>query len=457
MQMHGLVLPPHRIPYNPAMFQDVFENAVGDDDRDWVDDYPYEPIAGEPHQRGPVAALLWGAFLGCSWTWIIGMVFPALLLRDYGLKGWLAFAVPNVLGAAAMGTVLYKPGLSAGLVRKHAVACHNFSVVTIAFHLYVVAWLFTGLFGFASIPMIVAAVGVCVGLGTRDRKAAMLFVAVGVAALSWACFAWATQAPGAWDLASWAPDRPRLSTTDLYYFIPSSVLGFLLCPYLDLTFHRARYNTTGKGTGPAAFLFGFGVVFFSMIVFSVCYGAQLLPFIQGDPDAKLPTVWLVVLGIHLTAQAAFTITIHAREAIEDRVTGGISMPWLIGACGVAMVLGFIVRIDDLPTHRMTGGLSWGEAGYRGLLLFYGTVFPAYVWLIMIPTRRPLTRMGFEIRTGVYAISCSFIFVMGWISFVQGDTYLTPFIFVLLLFSRAVVQLLPTQKPGDQDNDDTRRR
>ncbi|XAM00887.1 hypothetical protein OT109_05775 [Phycisphaeraceae bacterium D3-23] len=417
-----------------------------------VDDYPLEPLPEDPHQRGPFAALLWGAFLGCSWTWIIGMVFPAMLLRDYGLRGWAAFAIPNVVGAAAMGTVLFKPTWSADIVRKHAVACHNFSVVTIAFHLYVITWLFTGLFGFAAVPMIVVAVGLCVGLGIRSRNnSAMLYVAVGVAVLSLGCFAWATKAPGAWDLAQWSPASPRLSHTDFLYFIPCSVLGFLLCPYLDLTFHRARINTAG-GAGPSAFAFGFGVVFFAMIIFSVCYGAQLLPFIAGDPEAVLPGLWLALLGIHLTIQAAFTLTIHARETIEDRVTGGISLPWLIGACGIAIVLGFAVQIDDLPSKPMTGGLSWGEAGYRGFLLLYGTVFPAYVWLIMIPTgRRPLTRLSFEVRTGIYALSSALAFALAWIAFVRGDTFLVPYIFGLLIVCRIAIQLLPTQKP-DPDLD-----
>ncbi|MFI4859832.1 MAG: hypothetical protein ACIAXF_04020 [Phycisphaerales bacterium JB063] len=418
-----------------------------------VDDYPLEPTPEDPHQRGPVAALLWGAFLGCSWTWIIGMVFPALLLRDYGLKGWAAFALPNVIGAAAMGTVLFKPSWSADIVRKHAVACHNFSVVTIAFHLYVITWLFTGLFGFAAVPMIVAAVGACVGLGMRNRNTAMLYVAVGVALLSWGCFVWGTIAPGAWDLAQWSHLNARLTHIDFLYFIPCSVLGFLLCPYLDLTFHRARINTQGSA-GPSAFAFGFGVVFFLMIIFSVCYGAQLLPFIAGDPDAVLPGIWLVLLGVHLTIQAAFTLTIHARETLEDRVTGGISLPWLIGACGIAIVLGFAVRIDDLPVKAMTGGLSWGEAGYRGFLLLYGTVFPAYVWLVMIPTGRgPLTPLGFEIRTGIYALSSALAFALAWISFVQGDTFVVPYIFGLLIVSRIAIQCLPTQKYTDAGYDD----
>src|SRR3954471_24793497 len=52
------------------------------------------------------SALNWAAFLGASWTWCIGMFLPVLLIRDYGPSMWWAFAVPNVIGAAAMGWIL---------------------------------------------------------------------------------------------------------------------------------------------------------------------------------------------------------------------------------------------------------------------------------------------------------------------------------------------------------------
>jgi hypothetical protein len=32
------------------------------------------------------------------------------------------------------------------------------------------------------------------------------------------------------------------------------------------------------------------------------------------------------------------------------------------------------------------GLSPGEAVYRGMMVFYGLIFPAYIWLCAIPTR-----------------------------------------------------------------------
>ena len=429
--------------------------------------YPHQPAPGAPLTRGPAAALLWGAFLGCSWTWIIGMIFPAMLLRDYGLPGWVAFATPNVLGAAAMGAVLYKPQWSVHLVQRHLIACHNFTVVTVAFHLYVIAWLFSSLFGLAAMPMMVIAIGLCVALGMRNRASAMLWVAAGVWLISIGCFVWAVSAggsggaggvgadQGAWSLASWQPQSPRLSERDLWYFLPCSVLGFLLCPYLDLTFHRARINTTPK-TGVFAFALGFGGVFFTMIIFSLVYGAQLLPLLEGQPGAGLPRFWLIPLAIHLTLQAGFTITVHVREAIEDHASGGLaSLPWMVAAGGIAIVMGFIAKLTGLPDPqtlggalgRLAGDLSWGETGYRAFLLLYATVFPAYVWLVMIPARRRLSPLGKELRNALYAICCAIAYALGWMAFVLGRPGGVPIIFGVLIAARLAIEFLPRQKDG----------
>jgi len=411
--------------------------------------YPYQPEPGEPLTRGAGAAVLWGAFLGSSWTWVIGMVLPALLLRDYGLLGWIAFAVPNVLGATAMGAVLYRPAWSVAIVRKHAAACQQFSVITVAYHLFVVAWLFGRLFGLAAVPMLVVAIALCATIGFRNRRSAMLIVAAVVTLLSWGCFSWATQGPGAWALTQWAWPAEgvnRLTTFDLWMFVPCALTGFALCPYLDLTFHRARINTS-PGTGVAAFAFGFCVVFCLMIVFSICYGGQLLPFVAGESDAELAGFWLVLLGLHLSLQAGFTITVHVRELIED---ASANRPWLVAAGGVAILLGLLARLSTLPASPITGGLTWGEAGYRGFLLFYGTIFPAYVWLVMIPTRGRLTPRARSIRRSLFAGSCGLTYVLGWLAFVMGHSRAIPAIFGVLLVARVVVELLPreTSPPAD---------
>ena len=48
----------------------------------------------------------WGLYCTTSWTWCIGMYLPLILLRDYGWPGFIAFAIPNVLGCAAFGYVV---------------------------------------------------------------------------------------------------------------------------------------------------------------------------------------------------------------------------------------------------------------------------------------------------------------------------------------------------------------
>src|SRR5690554_5738767 len=97
------------------------------------------PSSAKP---GALAPLGWAAFLAASWSWVIGMFLPVLLVRDYGVWGFVAFALPNIVGAAAMGWVVTSPAESAAMVSTHRAACRAFSLVTIAFHAYVLVWLY---------------------------------------------------------------------------------------------------------------------------------------------------------------------------------------------------------------------------------------------------------------------------------------------------------------------------
>ncbi|QKK08255.1 MAG: hypothetical protein HND58_08735 [Planctomycetota bacterium] len=92
-------------------------------------------------------ALGWAVYLGCSWTWCIGMFLPILLIGDYGLWGFVVFAAPNVAGAAAMGWVLRTSDAAERIVRDHTMACGLFAAVTIAFHLFFLQWLGTRITG----------------------------------------------------------------------------------------------------------------------------------------------------------------------------------------------------------------------------------------------------------------------------------------------------------------------
>ena len=94
----------------------------------------------EETRAGVWSTLGWAVYLGMSWTWCIGMFLPVLLVRDYGVWGWVVFAVPNVVGAAAMGWLLSHNG-SYEILRQHRLAVEGFSVITIAFQLFFLVWL----------------------------------------------------------------------------------------------------------------------------------------------------------------------------------------------------------------------------------------------------------------------------------------------------------------------------
>src|SRR5580658_7234340 len=127
----------------------------------------------------------WAVFLGASWTWCIGMYLPALLVRDFGIWAFVIFAVPNVVGAAAMAWVLPNAEASRELVREHKTACMGFSLATVAFNSFFLGWI-TGIGGLYW--FLVSVVGIVVLLlifGEMVAAAAVLAVSCGVVLRLW--------------------------------------------------------------------------------------------------------------------------------------------------------------------------------------------------------------------------------------------------------------------------------
>jgi hypothetical protein len=87
--------------------------------------------------------------------------------------------------------------------------------------------------------------------------------------------------------------------------------------------------------------------------------------------------WIAIfLFVHISIQAAFTITAHARELQH----GGEKAAAL--AAGLTLLAWAIHWL--LPDFKLYHGLEGGEIIYRVFMGFYGLVFPAYVWLVMLP-------------------------------------------------------------------------
>ncbi len=392
--------------------------------------------------RGAAAALMWGLFLGCSWTWVIGMFLPVLLVRDYGLWGWVAFAVPNVVGAAAMGFVLRGPDASRALVEKHKTACRWFGMVTVAYQAYLIGAL-TGPIGLAAAGIVTV---VIVAAG-RTHTIRDTFAALVVFAVSLGLFAYAQSTGELWQHMDPVAFTGRHSALDLQLFIPAAVFGFALCPYLDLTFHRARQATT-PGAGKAAFAVGFGVVFFSMIVFTLAYAGafeDVTAHIGMDLSKKL---WPVIV-VQLVVQGGFTAAVHLRslrQALKKAEPGG-SASELIAAAVIAVGLmagvgALLMDGEPGPWIKWEFVTSVTELGYRALLLLYGTVFPAYVLFCMTPTYRQVSHKA---RVVLFWIVATLSYPFACVAFIANHSLWVLAILGVVVIGRIVVEILPRDK------------
>lgn len=361
--------------------------------------------------RTPVHTLGWAIFLGASWTWCIGMYLPVLMVRDYGIAGWIVFAIPNVIGAAAMGWVIPNAQASRDFVRRHRVACECFSIVTLAFHIFFYfGWIYYW-FGHRVRPenlaILLAVMTVMVGFwrfGDRLAAAGVFGVSCVIAVKLW--------------LIGAIPHLPQHSmiqvSKDILFIAPVSAFGFALCPYLDLTFHRARQDL-GPAQGRAAFAIGFGVFFFAMILFTLAYAycAGVSDWLYGVSAGAA-----VLLGFHFLTQTALKLVLHTRELLSGRV----SVVLWAAAIIAAILFGSACKRDGWFVQPQSM-MSLGEIIYRCFMSFYGLVFPAYVWICIIGQR----------RWPAWAIAVAIAGPMYWLAFIDRQMiWLLPALAVVLL-------------------------
>jgi hypothetical protein len=332
----------------------------------------------------------WAAFLGISWTWCIGMFLPVLLVRDLGLWGWIVFAVPNVIGAAATGWVLKDAEQSRRMVQEHSAACAAFSLVTITFHVFFLLWFVPRLVGLPPAMVAFALVTIYL-LATASRSQWDLWAAIGVWLFSLAMIFTFLHASRREPTTFQFP----ASSSSAAYLAPVCILGFLCCPYLDLTFHRTRQALTA-GESKLAFGWGFGVCFFSMIVFTLLYSTHLFPLLTENWPQYLRPALGGVIAAHMIVQSAFTMAAHGR-ALASTSIRPIGILSLLVLAQIAIFLALASAL--LPRFH---GLDPGEVVYRLFMSCYGLVFPAYVWLFMVRWRRAFRSPGTpgEGRVGV---------------------------------------------------------
>lgn len=376
-----------------------------------------------------VGVLGWAAFLACSWTWCIGMFLPILMVRDYGPWGFVVFAVPNVLGAAAMGWVLSREQ-SVEVATAHRPALVGFSGVTVAFHFFFAVWL-------SEAHLLSTSGGDAAGAGRRI--APLLAAAAPVLAIAtWfllrprsalhhrviAGATWITSALALGLLANLdgrSPSPAPTSPINLALMAPVVFFGFLFCPYMDATFHRVRGRTSLSG-GRAAFTIGFALLFAPLVVGTLLYRPLLAPLI--DPTAPPYGGPALPLAVHIMAQLTFTVLLHALAMRRLRTSIALVLaPPLLGlAAGLASR-----SFDTFPSLGMTSG----ELVYRLFMAFYGLVFPAYAWICMLPLRRTRAPDRFAIRVCAGAIGLAAPFY--WFGFIERrELFLVPGLAIVVL-------------------------
>ncbi|HEV2293741.1 MAG TPA: hypothetical protein VGR35_07785 [Tepidisphaeraceae bacterium] len=387
--------------------------------------------------NGPILRTLgWAAFLGASWTWCIGMFLPVLLVRDYGFWAFVVFAAPNVIGAAAMAWVLRDADASARVMSRHLPAVVAFSLVTVAFHLFFLFCVVMPLVGSWFILAIALLAVLVVLLLAQHLRGGWLIAAAVALAGSVVIFG----ALGLRGALAVPAQQGQLSSVALLWLLPVSIFGFALCPYLDITFHRAR-QATSPADGRLAFGVGFGVFFLAMILLTLFYAQLLITRRAGSasaigiPEASM-AVWLV--AVHMAVQAGFTIAAHVRYA--GRRLGEIGLEAgtvLILAC-IMLLVGALIVSARVTDYR---GLAGSEMAYRLFMAFYGLVFPAYVWICMVPTRTSELTPARALLTYIGAtIIAAPMFWMGFIE--RRMVWLLPGMAVVLLAGFVVRRIGP---------------
>lgn len=377
-------------------------------------------LEAPPNLKRWLQILGWACYLACSWTWCIGMFLPVLLVRDYGVWGFVVFAVPNVVGAAAMGWVVSSPTASQSLLVAHTKAVLLFSFTTIVFQIFFYTMPGPTKGPWAAILLAPVVMITLVVMAAKSWRlilvpASLLVYAVSISAV----------------IMNWQEGAKVPSYTDpkLSLFPISLVcaFGFLLCPYLDGTFHRARKALSGRAAR-AAFTIGFGVFFLIMILFTLSYAEWMPTFLNARGTERIITLGQALILTHISVQLSYTAGVHVVELSAG--SGRLRIPVVavtVLVCG--MMLWYIRHTGFQAIYH---GMRIDELIYRVFMSFYGLVFPAYVWLCMIPTwrdpRPPTTR-----HIAVWIGACVLAAPCYWMGFIERvEWWLIPGLAVVLL-------------------------
>ena len=378
----------------------------------------------------------WSGYLASSWTWCIGMFLPVLLMRDHGWLAWVIFAAPNVIGAAAMGWTVRGAEHSREMVAAHRPAMLAFSVVTRAFQWYFVLGLLARSNESSTLPAVAGALAISIALAASDlRRRTVPWSGLIVWAVSMALLAGAFRLG---DLPSLGTSTPSLAgPVSLLGLLAVSVFGFLLCPYLDLTFHRACAEAKNPR---AAFGVGFGVHFLAMIVGTAAY--------SGVPW-RIEGLTAILIGLHMAFQIGFTAEAHSAEILAHKKVGD-DLPLGERLVRHLPLISLVIGIASLAAVGACAGWLGGKSsafewGYRVWMGFYGLVFPAYVLIAVVPTwGKPVKPTPAMVRA--WAVGSLVAMPASYLAFIKGTMWWAGPVMAVVLTAALISRRAAAERP-----------
>ena len=328
-------------------------------------------------------------YLACSWTWVLGMFFPVLMISDFGWPGWVAFAVPNCIGAMSVGFLLRDGNHARRFAREHRWMIAVFSWVTIAFHTFFIAhlgslfvadpsWLIRGAFFIGAIALLSRVVRPSARGHLRASAPVIALISLGAIV--------GNELLSTGQSIVLPPSTGVDPPSSLIYAVPALALGFLCCPYLDITFLHVR-RTASRAAGRAMFALSFLFVFPLLITCTLLYAQG---FLGAAP-------FTVVLILHFLVQAGFTTGAHGRELTPPHRR-------IAAACGVGSAL-----IGVLLPHEHF------RLAYELFMSAYGLPFPVYLVVFALPWLR---RASFRSRVICALISMMLAGPCFWLGYIE---------------------------------------
>ena len=343
----------------------------------------------------------WAFYLACSWTWCIGMFLPVILIRDYGPWGWLVFAIPNILGATVMGYLKFN---SNDLVEKHKTACTIFSIVTILFQIYFIGWISTIVsngFIITVVTVLLLLCAICSRISNNQLLSAFIIWTISII-----CFISVFNLIPIEKINLFKNGLLTQGTNALLYLTPICFFGFSLCPYLDLTFHKARLSNTTLNS-KIAFTIGFCFLFLILILFTFFYAQPMAYVINKTPyllkdQNKIPMAYIYVIVFHMIIQAGFTTILHLSFIFQK--IKKINLTYL--SLTILSMLIYIVPtiLNEQSTFL---GISINEIIYRAFMAFYSLIAPVYVFLFMASKNILLNKRNLLIYSGIVLTALPF--------------------------------------------------